>query len=130
MVVKAKGKDEIREVDISNNTVLLNNDSSQKFKCGYITLNQGGISERVVVNKRSFKIGRMIGEVDLITESKAIGKIHCEIVKEDGKYYIVDLNSKNGTYLNGVRLKSNNRYHLNNGDNIKLANVDGKFEIK
>ena len=125
-----KEKDVIKEVDITNNTILLNNNLSEESKCGYITLNQGGISERVVVNKSSFKIGRMIGEVDLITESKAIGKIHCEIVKEDGKYYIVDLNSKNGTYLNGVRLKSNNRYHLNNGDNIKLANVDGKFEIK
>ena len=130
MVVKAKGKDEIREVDISNNTVLLNNDSSQKFKCGYITLNQGGISERVVVNKRSFKIGRMIGEVDLITESKAIGKIHCEIIKDGDNYYIVDLKSKNGTFLNGVRLKSNKKYRINDGDSIKLANVDGKFEIR
>lgn len=128
--VKAKGNDEIKEVDISNDTILLSSNLSEEFKCGYITLNQGGISERVVVNKASFKIGRMIGEVDLITESKAIGKIHCEIVKDDEKYYLVDLDSKNGTYLNGVRLKSNSRYLLNDGDSIKLANVDGKFEIK
>ncbi|CDM68306.1 putative membrane protein [Clostridium bornimense] len=127
---EVKEKNEIKEVDISNDTILLSSNLSEEFKCGYITLNQGGISERVVVNKASFKIGRMIGEVDLITESKAIGKIHCEIIKDDEKYYLVDLNSKNGTYLNGARLKSNNRYLLNDGDSIRLANVDGKFEIK
>lgn len=123
-IIKSKGKYKENEIDISNDSIL-----SKGFKRGYIILNHDETTMKVVINKERFKIGRMVGEVDLITKSKTIGKIHCEIIKDGEKYYIVDLNSKNGTYLNGIRLKSNNMYVLKSGDALKLADVDGKFEI-
>jgi pSer/pThr/pTyr-binding forkhead associated (FHA) protein len=53
----------------------------------------------------------------------AVGKIHACIRKRNGRYYIVDLNSKNGTYVNGIRLKSNVEHELSDNDEFVLANT-------
>ncbi|MEM6399090.1 MAG: FHA domain-containing protein, partial [Cyanobacteria bacterium P01_D01_bin.116] len=48
-----------------------------------------------------------------------------EIVVEENTYYLIDLGSSNGTYLNGNKLEKHTRYQLNLGDRIDLGN-DGK----
>ncbi len=50
----------------------------------------------------------------------AISRFHCRIDTEAGDYYIEDLNSTNGTYLNGRRIQ---KEHLSPGDELIIANV-------
>lgn len=42
---------------------------------------------------------------DIIIEDDTVSRSHCRIVQEDSSYVVVDLNSTNGTHINGVRIK-------------------------
>lgn len=82
-----------------------------------------------VINKEEFVIGKKADSVDgLLAFSNAISRIHCKIIYADGRYFIVDLGSANGTYVNGVRINSNQQTPIKQGDRIRLANND--FIIK
>ena len=52
----------------------------------------------------------------------AVSRFHCEIVKRDGQLYVNDLNSSNGTRLNGNALKPGSPEPLRSGNKILLAN--------
>ena len=53
----------------------------------------------------------------------AVSRFHCEIIKRDGQLYVSDLNSSNGTCLNGTSIKPGNPELLRKGSRILLANV-------
>lgn len=85
---------------------------------------KGGASETMFrISKPEFTIGRNASTVDgVITYNKAIGRRHCKIIFENGSYYIVDLNSANGTYVNDKKIASMENTPIRNGDTIRLAN--------
>ena len=57
-----------------------------------------------------------------------ISRIHARLEQQDGQIYLVDCNSTNGTYLNGVRLEPNRRYPVQAGDEIMLADLKYLFQ--
>ena len=64
-------------------------------------------NEKVLKTIESDKNEIMIGrnaENDIVVENLAVSKLHARIVKQDEAYYIEDLNSTNGTYLNKIRI--------------------------
>jgi hypothetical protein len=50
-----------------------------------------------------------------------IGKDHFKITREEGCFYIQDLNTKNGTMVNGEMLQGSEKRKLENGDEITIA---------
>ena len=56
-------------------------------------------------------------DCDLVWEEKEVSKHNSRIYRRDQMIYIEDLDSKNGTFLNGMRLHAPNR--LRSGDEIK-----------
>lgn len=91
--------------------------------------NKAGMVEKIHINKEVFKIGRLPGEVDYLANNKAIGRIHMELRTVNSKYYIVDLNSRNGTFINGRRLEANKEYKIENKDILMLADCEFTFQI-
>lgn len=83
--------------------------------------------ERILLEKTPLLIGRLADSVDFVIQNRAIGKIHAEIKKVGEHYFIIDLNSVNGTYVNGERLICNTETPMNNGDKITLANESYTF---
>ena len=75
-------------------------------------------------------IGRLQNQVDFAVKSPRVGKIHARFFCQDGGYFVVDINSKNGTYINGSRsrIESNVPYPLQDGDRIMVA--DCEFTIR
>lgn len=51
----------------------------------------------------------------------AISRFHCEVVKRNGQLYLQDLNSSNGTRVDGERLKPGNAALLRKGTKIELG---------
>jgi HD-GYP domain-containing protein (c-di-GMP phosphodiesterase class II) len=51
----------------------------------------------------------------------AASKNHFEVIRSGDHYYIKDLRSKNGTYLNGVRLAAKQFFDLPPGSEIKIG---------
>lgn len=50
---------------------------------------------------------------------------HAVIIFQKGNYYLEDLNSVNGTYINGVR--ANEPVSMKHGDTVRIAGVTFKF---
>jgi transcriptional regulator with GAF, ATPase, and Fis domain len=70
-----------------------------------------------VVNRDSFTIGSG-SHNDLVIEDSTVSKRHCEIVVDQTGYQIRDLDSTNGTLVQGVRVSS---AHLAPGSEIQLG---------
>ena len=82
------------------------------------------------VNRDEFTIGRKESQVDgLISFNKMIGRVHCKVNYIKGSYYITDLQSANGTYVNKVRITPNEPCRVENGDIVRLANSEFRVEI-
>lgn len=85
-------------------------------------------NERIPINKPSFRIGKERSFVDyFIADNTAISRSHANILNRDGEYYIVDTNSTNHTYVNGVMIRSNVETKLTHGAKITLANESFEF---
>lgn len=54
---------------------------------------------------------------------KGVSRRHAVIVRYQAKPHILDLNSINGTFLNGKRLKPDNPYMLTSGDKLGLGDL-------
>ena len=70
-----------------------------------------------VLNRDTFTIGSG-SHNDLTIEDSTVSKRHCEIVVEQSGYLIRDLDSTNGTFVQGVRVSS---AHLAPGSEIQLG---------
>jgi hypothetical protein len=113
----------------SSETVFLGPPGSVTENCPCLVSEKEGIPEKILILKPEFVIGRLEGQVDHAVENKAIGKVHAQIISRDGSYYIMDLNSRNGTFVNGVRIDSNKEYEIRDNDGISLANSDYTFVV-
>ena len=79
----------------------------------------------ILINKPEFLIGKKEDAVDgVITCNNAISRVHCKIVFESGKYYVVDLGSANGTYINGSKIPPNQKIQIKDKDKVQLANSE------
>lgn len=77
------------------------------------------------INIPEYSIGKNAAMVNgAITYNPAISRKHCKIFYSRGTYYLTDLGSANGTYINQRRLQPNETCKLLNGDYIRLANSD------
>lgn len=82
-----------------------------------------------VIDKPQFIIGKNPEAVHgVIGFNKAISRVHCKITYDKGKYYISDMGSSNGTFINSKRIQQGNLVEIKVGDIIKLANSE--FIIK
>lgn len=83
----------------------------------------------VEINKEIFMIGRSTQLNDFaLPKSLSIGRVHAEIFTENASYYVKDLDTKNGTYLNGNKLDSQVKYLLTSGDVLQFANEKAIFK--
>src|SRR5579872_5116049 len=64
-----------------------------------------------------FTIGRR-AEKNLVITDPMASRDHAEIVQMGGEYYLLDLGSKHGTYVNGAQVK---RQKLANNDRLQFG---------
>ncbi len=69
-------------------------------------------------------VGRMAGR-GLQIDDPTVSREHARIFCRDGLYQVADLNSSNGTYVNGARVT---RSPLAQGDLLRLGSVELRFE--
>ena len=82
--------------------------------------NPSGNRSRVAIDVFPFLIGRQ-GDNHLVLRDNRISRSHARIAAENGEYYVEDLDSRHGVYLNGQRTK---RGKLHEGDRIDFGFPD------
>ena len=81
----------------------------------------------VHVSSRRFVIGRA-ADCDLRIDSPIVSRRHCELIVEDDKVRVHDLESSNGTYVNKQPVAG--IVELNDGDLLAVAMNVYKVEIQ
>ena len=89
-----------------------------------LTLTSPETGQQIMIEKNALVIGRKTPEVMglLRNAPNTVGRQHAEISREGDLFYIRDLNSRNGTRLNGRILTPNELYPLSDGDVVSLVN--------
>lgn len=72
---------------------------------------KAGQKSRYDFNKNEITIGRM-KENDIVLPKGNVSKKHATITLQDGQYIVVDYESTNGSYINGVRLTPYQTYNV------------------
>ena len=72
-------------------------------------------------------IGRLESNMVQLS-SKGVSRQHAKIMGEGGDFFIIDLKSGNGTYLNGVKLTAHEKNLLRTGDLISIDRFDIRFQ--
>lgn len=86
-----------------------------------VPLNGG---DPITIDKDVTVVGRQSEHCDLVLDRKSVSKIHCIIAKTDGLLFVRDLDSTNGTKVNGQRII---RGALLPGDQLAFAGE--KFRV-
>jgi DNA-binding winged helix-turn-helix (wHTH) protein len=75
--------------------------------------------QRWTIQEDEYVIGRG-GECDLVLPERQVSREHVRIYREGDKFYLTDLDSKNGTWVNEIQLQ-NDTTQLHDGDEINVA---------
>ena len=112
-------------IEDSGSTILLssseNNDSHMLIYTG------SDMNSQVNISHYPFTIGKT-NSCDLVLQNPIISRLHCRIncYIDDNNltvYYLEDLNSTNGTYINGTPTTPYKKYSLKSGDNISFGHL-------
>lgn len=63
-------------------------------------------------------------ENSVVLDNDSVSRRHCRVEKRNDSWYVVDLDSTNGTYVNDVQVTE---YGLRRGDQIKIGDTIVKF---
>ena len=85
-------------------------------------LHPGEPTQSVDINAARFRVGRRPG-LNLSLPSMQVSMIHAEFVQLGGRMFIRDLNSTNGTFVNGRRI-DNRDVPLRDGDRIRVGTLE------
>ncbi|MBQ3594071.1 MAG: FHA domain-containing protein [Bacteroidales bacterium] len=72
-------------------------------------------------------IGRSKDNNNVVIEDNKVSRSHLQIIKDDnGDYYVIDLDSTNGTFVNGTRITG--KVQLHKGDIVVIGNTTLSWE--
>lgn len=113
-------------IDCENETVFLDDIISPNMETNFYLIKED-TQEKIIIDNDPFLIGKLENHVDYVIPNNAVSRIHCKIVKDNNEFYIIDLNSKNGTLLNKKKLVSNKKYKLEDRMSISISNCEYTF---
>lgn len=97
----------------------------------YPTLKRIRTDEVFTIDKPSFRIGTERQYCDLfICDNCYISRSHADIITRGERYYIIDRNSTNRTFVDGRVIQAEKEVELFNGTKIRLANEDFTFGLE
>ncbi|MFP4364088.1 MAG: FHA domain-containing protein [Spirochaetia bacterium] len=86
-------------------------------------------SLRLNIGNKSFQVHQKVfigrnAENDIPLSDPLASRIHASVEIMNGIYYLRDMDSTNGTYINGNPLKKGETRKLQRGDVIKIGNTE------
>ena len=96
---------------------------------GYFhTLYRISNEERISVNKPVYRLGKEKSYVDyFVTNNVAVSRSHADLVSRGDKCFVIDLNSKNHTYINDEMIPVNCEVEIHDEDRLRLGNEEFIF---
>src|SRR5579863_6271223 len=86
---------------------------------------QGSEQKNIVLNHIPFNVGRKVDK-DLVIADPRVSRDHAQIMQEGQDFFLVDLGSKHGTFVNGERIQ---RQKLERGDRLEFGARDSAYVL-
>lgn len=86
----------------------------------------GAFSKNYRLNKPTMTIGRAANN-DIVIPEQTVSSRHATITIENGSFFLNDLGSTNGTFVNGTRI---DKKLLKAGDIVKMGAANCRFELE
>lgn len=115
------------EDEVTKPTVLLSANSRERFCIGKLLYDGNGFEDNYMIDTDNFRVGTSTNSNHACLKSKTVSRNHARIMRQGEQYYLEDLNSTNGTYLNGKSLEYRQPVRLNPMDKIRFADVEYIF---
>lgn len=120
--------DQIEEdTEPENPTIYLQASDAGRQTQGILKYMGNGREEDFNINREVFVIGSKREGIDGVLYEDTISRIHAQISHQEGEYYLEDLNSMNGTMLNGKLLDYKEKVKLHPGDEVCFASERYEF---
>ncbi|MCR4787021.1 MAG: FHA domain-containing protein [Lachnospiraceae bacterium] len=68
-------------------------------------------------------VGKMRGAADIILNDESVSRLHAKLLRTGSRFFMLDLNSTNGSFKNGVRLMPNEKVLIEPGDEIGFGKL-------
>lgn len=78
-------------------------------------------NDKIIEVEHSVVVGCMDAGCGYLLKKRGISRMHAKLMQKTDGLYILDLNSTNGTFLNGEYLTSGEEYKLKEGDLVSFA---------
>lgn len=88
---------------------------------------EAGTGETIPISYYPFLIGKQENLADYILHHDTISRLHVRIDRKEDEYWLTDLNSTNGSIVNGRVLQANETVRLSVGDHVDLADLHFQF---
>src|ERR1700730_18152222 len=86
---------------------------------------QGSEQKNIVLNHIPFNVGRKVDK-DLVIADPRVSRDHAQIMQDGQEFFLVDLGSKHGTFVNGERIQ---RQKLERNDRLEFGARDSAYVV-
>lgn len=112
------------ETQIFDDSTIVFSDEKVDFEKEYdISWKEKGIQKKYKITKYPVIVGKLKSEVDCCISDQSVSRIHAKIEKINGKLYIRDMNSTNGTEIDGKKIHVGESLEIGTETRILLGNV-------
>ncbi len=80
-----------------------------------------------ILDKEEILVGKWTPSADIYLDAPTVSRIHARILREGNDCFVVDLNSKNGTRINGILLDPEKKSPLENNDILSFAKEEFRY---
>jgi serine phosphatase RsbU (regulator of sigma subunit) len=107
------------------NTISQSHHSSGSGVFPALVFVQGSEQKNIVLNRTPFTVGRKVDK-DLVIADPRVSRDHAQIMQDGQEFFIEDLGSKHGTFVNGERIQ---RQKLERGDRLEFGARDSAYVL-
>jgi len=110
--------------------IIYREQSDQEKATGVLLVSRHDTEISYPLVRSPYRIGRSGRRADLVIDNAMVSRAHAEITSSETGYWVRDLDSRNGTVLNGRPLIAGRRYKLKDGDRIDIADQKISFCLR
>lgn len=122
-----EGEDTGLLIENEEETALLTEVTASKH---FPSIERVATQETIYINKPVFRLGKERSYVDyFIDNNAAVSRSHADLVTRGNQHFVIDLNSKNRTYINDQEISVQSEVEIFDGDRLKLANEEFVFHV-
>lgn len=118
----------IKEKDIINNETTLLTGAMVGNRV-YCLKSEDMNEDNILLTEFPFFIGKSGENTNHRIDDSTVSRFHARIDKEEDDLWLTDLNSTNGTFLNGIRLIPYDRIRVSKGDSVVISRKRYEFRL-